>query len=88
MNDVNVEDVVLSSLADSCGCDPSSLSLDSSLIALGVDSISILTLASVVQDMFAVEIDSERMDQLLLADTIADIVTITRSLIAASTQAT
>ena len=86
MTNVNVEDVVLSSLAGSCNLDPRSVSLDSNLLALGVDSIGILTLACAVQDTFNLKIDAKSMDQLLMANSIADIVAIARSLVDASAE--
>jgi acyl carrier protein len=76
----SIAEIVIETLERTCHFQPHSVRIDTDLLELGVDSLSLVSVVNSVSLSFGIEVDGESMEKLLLAETVADFAAITENL--------
>jgi acyl carrier protein len=73
-SDVSLKDFVFQMIGRACNIDSAALQLETDVLNIGVDSLSLMFIASSVEVMTGVELSAEDMEELFKARQISEIV--------------
>lgn len=76
MGTPTLEALVEASVAIVCGTDPAAIGPDTDLDELGLDSLSLVSAASLIEAARGIELDADATARLLEARSVADLVTV------------
>lgn len=78
----DIRTLILSALAEACHCSVSELDENSSIIELGVDSLSLTNIAAQLEAQYGLELTEEALLRLLESQRVGDLIGLAETLLA------